>query len=30
MDGGTPVTNDYNVRDNRFTGKIHKVTVELK
>ncbi len=30
MDGGTPVTDDYKDRDNQFTGKIHKVTVELK
>ena len=30
MDGGTPVTDDYKEHDNRFTGKIHKVTVELK
>ena len=30
MDGGTPVTEDYKERDNKFTGKIHKVTVELK
>ncbi len=30
MDAGTPVTDDYKERDNKFTGKIHKVTVELK
>ena len=30
MDGGTPVTDDYKERDNKFTGKIDKVTVELK
>ncbi len=30
QDGGTPVTADYKERDNKFTGKIHKVTVELK
>ncbi len=29
-DAGTPVTDDYKERDNKFTGKIHKVTVELK
>jgi arylsulfatase A-like enzyme len=30
MDGETPVTTDYNERDNKFTGKIEQVTVELK
>ena len=30
VDGGTPVTDDYKERDNKFTGKIDKVTVELK
>lgn len=30
QDGETNVTNDYKERDNKFTGKIHKVTVELK
>jgi arylsulfatase len=30
IDAGTPVTDDYKERDNAFTGKIHKVTVELK
>ena len=30
QDGGTPVTDDYKERDNTFTGKIHKVTIELK
>ena len=30
MDAGTPVTDDYKEHDNKFTGKIHKVTVELK
>ena len=30
MDGETPVTDDYKERDNKFTGKIHKVTIELK
>lgn len=29
VDEGTPVTEDYKERDNKFTGKIHKVTVEL-
>lgn len=29
-DNETPVTEEYKERDNRFTGKIHKVTVELK
>jgi arylsulfatase len=30
VDEGTNVTDDYKERDNRFTGKIIKVTVELK
>ena len=30
MDGGTPVTEAYKERDNKFTGKIDKVTVALK
>ncbi len=30
QDGETPVTDDYNERDNKFTGKIHKVTIDLK
>ncbi|SIN68648.1 arylsulfatase [Singulisphaera sp. GP187] len=30
LDGETPVTDDYKERDNKFTGKIGKVTVELK
>jgi arylsulfatase len=30
MDGETPVTSDYKERDNKFTGKIRKVTIELK
>jgi arylsulfatase len=30
VDEGTPVTEDYDEHNNRFTGKIHKVTVELK
>ena len=29
-DGETPVTSDYKEGDNKFTGKLHKVTVELK
>ncbi len=29
-DEETPVTEEYKERDNRFTGKIHKVTVEVK
>jgi arylsulfatase len=29
-DNETPVTEEYNERDNRFTGKILKVTAELK
>jgi arylsulfatase len=29
-DAGTPVTDDYPERDNVFTGKIHKVTVDLR
>jgi arylsulfatase len=29
-DDETPVTEEYKERNNRFTGKIHKVTVELK
>ncbi len=29
-DNETPVTEDYKERDNKFTGKIHKVTVEVK
>jgi arylsulfatase A-like enzyme len=29
-DGGTPVTDDYKERDNAFTGRIHKVTIEQK
>lgn len=29
-DNETPVTEDYKERHNKFTGKIHKVTVELK
>lgn len=30
VDDATPVTNDYKERDNAFTGKIHKVTVDVK
>ena len=30
IDDATPVTNDYKERDNAFTGKIHKVTVDVK
>ena len=30
MDKGTPVTEDYKVHQNNFTGKIGSVTVELK
>jgi arylsulfatase len=30
VDLGTPVTGDYKEHGNQFTGKIHKVTVELK
>ena len=30
VDEGTPVTTDYKANDNAFTGKISKVTVELK
>lgn len=30
LDGETPVTDDYKERDNKFTGKIQKVTVDLK
>ena len=29
-DDGTPVTEDYKDRDNKFTGKIHRVTIDLK
>ncbi|MBS0260720.1 MAG: sulfatase-like hydrolase/transferase, partial [Planctomycetes bacterium] len=29
QDGETPVSDDYREGDNRFTGKIHKVTVEV-
>jgi len=30
VDGETPVTDDYKEGDNKFSGTIHKVTVELK
>ena len=30
IDGETPVTSDYKEKDNKFTGKIQRVTVELK
>jgi arylsulfatase len=30
VDEGTPVTKAYKERNNKFTGKIHKVTIELK
>ena len=30
VDEGTPVTKAYKERDNKFTGKIHSVTIELK
>jgi arylsulfatase len=30
VDEATPVTEDYKERDNKFTGKIRKVTIELK
>ena len=30
IDEGTPVTEDYKERDNKFTGKIHSVTIDLK
>jgi len=30
MDEATPVTEDYKEGDSRFTGKIHKVTIDLK
>ena len=29
QDGETPVSDDYKAGDNKFTGKIHKVTVEV-
>jgi arylsulfatase len=30
QDGETPVTEDYQEGDNKFTGQIHKVTIDLK
>ena len=30
QDGETPVTDDYKAGDNKFTGRIHKVTIDLK
>ena len=30
VDEATNVTDAYKERDNRFTGKIHKVTIEVK
>jgi len=30
VDRGTPVTEDYTERESKFTGRIHKVAVELK
>jgi len=30
MDDGTPVSEDYKLRDNKFTGKIHRITIDLK
>ena len=30
LDNATPVTDEYKEGDNKFTGKIEKVTVELK
>ena len=30
VDEATPVTVEYKERGSRFTGKIHKVTVDLK
>ena len=30
VDDATPVTEDYKERDNAFTGKILKVTVDVK
>ena len=30
VDSGTPVTAAYKEHDNRFTGRMHKVTVEVK
>jgi arylsulfatase len=30
VDNETPVTDDYKARENKFSGRIRKVTVELK
>jgi arylsulfatase len=30
MDEGTPVTEDYKEGNNKFTGTIYKVTIDLK
>ena len=30
QDDATPVTEDDKERDNKFTGKIRKITIELK
>jgi len=30
VEEATPVTEEYKERANRFTGRIHKVTVEVK
>ena len=30
QDGETPVTDDYKERDNKFTGKILKVKIDLE
>ncbi len=29
MDEGTPVSEDYKQQDNKFTGKINSVTIDL-
>jgi hypothetical protein len=30
MDNETPVSNDYKEGDNKFTGKIKKITIDIK
>ncbi len=30
VDEGTPVTEDYKAGDNQFTGRIYKVTIDVK
>jgi arylsulfatase len=30
VDEATPVTEDYKVRDNKFTGRVHRVTIEVR